>query len=134
MNTITDDANTSVIFCGDMNSLSEKDKQFYEDNNTIEVLKSGSKLREKFLTSGKIDYSIIETFKANAPRLIDLDTESVMTVPTHVLEDKMHATNMRLDMFLGDEKMRGRVLSCGGISNEITNKLSDHYPVILQLK
>ena len=69
--------------------------------------------------------------------LIDIGQPNDYSVPTNILEDKMHATEVRLDYCLVPKilfyRCRGQVHSKMIKSSE-TAKLSDHYPLEIFLQ
>ena len=61
------------------------------------------------------------------------------TVPTSVTTDKMHAAKMRLDYILmkipgNFQDLQKVVKSSGVIRNSITNRLSDHFPIFVEIE
>jgi len=126
--------NEGIIIAGDLNSLSNRNSA--EHSHILSVLQSDNKLAQKFLVEdgSAVDYSIIDTLCNGDPPLYDLDTKLDNTVPTNLQEDKMHAAPMRLDYLLGNQILRERVVVCGASRNDTTVSLSDHYPVILDLR
>jgi len=120
------------IVLGDLNSLSGRDKFKLED--------IPEQHRDRFAVNGEIHTGVIEAlekaglvdacrFKRPEPK------ESDRTVGTTVSEDKAHAgTHLRLDHILVTSNLTGVVQSVEVIQNEDTNRASDHFPVVLDLK
>jgi len=132
-----------LLLLGDMNSLAFVDSEFYLESHAKERFQSSSNLQRKFLAQdGNIDYSVMENlFK----EFYDLgSTNSVkgnrvldFTVPTKIIEDKDHALPMRLDFILwrnGGTLHQVSDWICEAVRSEETDLLSDHYPLILQMK
>jgi len=121
----------------DLNTLSTRDAI---KTDSMRLLAANSKLTAKFLREDNeghlsIDFRPMDTL---LKELIDTGTPNDYSVPTDILEDKMHATEMRLDYGLVTKALwkacNGKVHSKTIKSTE-TAELSDHYPleIILQL-
>ena len=127
-------ANHPTLVVGDMNTLSPRDKVAAE---TLDVLRSTQRLREKFLVddASAVDYRPMS--HALNSGLIDLgEGSNDKSVPTRLEVDKMHAAPMRLDFalatpsFLNLRKENG-LLRARTLSDKTTNILSDHLPLCI---
>jgi exodeoxyribonuclease III len=119
------------LLIGDLNSLSPLDvydeKKILGESNTIKLKKFGvDKLRydvqEEILKSGMID----------GVKLFSKIFE--YTVPTEFNRDKNHFTKLRLDYIYISSNLKDNLKSAIIIRNKITNQLSDHFPLFIELQ
>lgn len=118
------------IISGDLNSLSERDDTYYQPSTKFTTT---HKLKAKFLTpdSKSIDYTTINHFIGEG--FVDTLGESNQfrsSVPTKLDVDPMHALQMRLDYILSTKQLMDKVIDGDVLNNEMTEFLSDHYPVM----
>jgi len=115
---------------GDMNSLSDK------DGYSNDIIKSfnDSQIR-KFTNNGELQFEI--TNKIISAGFTDsglaLDQQKITTVPTLSNQDVSHSS-LRLDYAFISESLKNNLNSYKVIKNELTEKASDHYPVVIELK
>ena len=119
------------MIVGDLNTLSSRDNL---SNDAFKLLASNPKLKAKFLRDDQeghlsVDYRPMD---CQLQELVDIGTSNDYSVPTKIIEDKMHATKMRLDYCLVSKGLlnasKERVHS-EMIRSEETDELSDHYPL-----
>jgi endonuclease/exonuclease/phosphatase family metal-dependent hydrolase len=118
-----------VLAVGDFNSLSTFD--WYPDDLADKLLLEGitkfgvDELRRdvtNYLASqGLFDVAVVQG-----------NTET--TVPTPANKDKYHAAAMRLDYMFATHNMLQYVRDIRVIKNRLTDRISDHYPVVATLK
>jgi endonuclease/exonuclease/phosphatase family metal-dependent hydrolase len=120
-----------LLLVGDLNTLSSSDSI---SNYAIQILAKDPKLKKKFSNDEdedglSIDFRPMNTLTEN---LVDIGKKDDHSVPTAIIEDKMHAMEMRLDYCLASkpflETYTGMV--CAETIKSIeTRQLSDHYPL-----
>ena len=118
------------ILVGDMNSLSAGD-----DYNK-EIIKGFNDTQlKKFTTDGKFRFDVIN--KINSLGYVDtavvLGKQKEATVPTKTNQDEAHLVNMRVDYIFFSNPLRDKLKSYSVIKNNLTEKASDHYPVIVEI-
>lgn len=118
------------ILMGDMNSLSKNDKY----SNTI-VQNFNEPQLKKFTKDGSLLFEIIEKIEASGytDTAVELNVQSENTAPTLSNTDVTHAKT-RLDYIFVSPSLRKYIASYSVIKNELTEKASDHYPVLVELK
>merc|ERR1719422_1265359 len=119
------------MIVGDLNTLSSRDNL---SNDAFKLLASNLKLKAKFLRDDQDGDLPVDFRPMNCllQELVDIGTQNDYSVPTKIIEDKMHATQMRLDYCLvskallneGKERVHSKT-----IRSEETDELSDHYPL-----
>ena len=125
-----------LMLVGDLNTLSCRDDI---SDDSMQLLAKNARLKKKFLKDENdghlsVDIRPMETL---LQELIDIGMPNDYSVPTNLLEDKMHATEMRLDYCLISKALFN---ACHGqvhskmIKSAETAELSDHYPVEIFLK
>ena len=113
------------ILMGDMNSLAKSGqysvKMFSEKQATKFVNDNQVRydVTERILSSGYIDTAVL------------CDTRDT-TVPTPVNRDPYHA-ELRLDYIFVSDSLRENVASYSVVKNALTDKASDHYPIVVSL-
>lgn len=119
------------ILMGDLNSLS------LSDNYNQKIIKGFNNYQlEKFTKDGKLCFDVIERIISHGY----LDTANVFneqkvnTVPTKINQDQAHSTGIRVDYIFISESLKDKVKNYSVIKNPLTEKASDHYPVIIELK
>ena len=157
-----------TIVLGDFNTLSPHDKILLDSNSGLPVLdlfRQKTKLREKFLfvdtatQAFVIDYSVMEILHSCLVDLVAFDkrnnnTSHQTTVPTDIVEDKMHAAPLRLDYILATPSLVAQLrtniadFKNSGAVRDLEEKyppftvetlrtaesrvMSDHFPVFLK--
>ena len=124
-------AKKSLMIVGDLNTLSYRDNL---SNDAFKLLASNPKLKAKFLRDDQEGHLSVDFRPMDCllQELVDIGTSNDYSVPTKIIEDKMHATKMRLDYCLVSKGLlnasKERVHS-EMIRSEETDDLSDHYPL-----
>ncbi len=117
------------ILMGDMNSLSVIDgyneKMIKGFNNTQ---------LEKFTTDGKFRFDTINkiTSLGYVDTAVIFGKQKECTVPTKINQDEAHLINMRVDYIFVSDSLKNKVKSYSIIKNALTEKASDHYPVVIE--
>jgi len=118
------------ILMGDMNSLSDGDdynKEIIKEFNDTQL--------KKFTTDGKFRFDVIN--KINSLGYVDtavvLGKQKECTVPTKINQDEAHLIDMRVDYIFISDSLKDKFKSYSVIKNDLTEKASDHYPVIIEL-
>jgi len=122
------DMDKPTIIMGDFNSLNESDK--YPDELISNLALQGIK---KFGTD-KLRYDVTAYFTDKG--LIDVAAllgKRQTTVPTPANRDMYHAANMRLDYMFATASLIKSVVGIEVPKDNLTDAISDHYPVILTL-
>lgn len=119
------------IIMGDLNSLSKT------DNYNQELIREFNNYQlEKFTTDGKFRFDVIN--KITSLDYLDTATifnqQKVNTVPTKANQDSAHMANIRVDYIFVSESLKYKVKNYSVIKNSLTEKASDHYPIIVELK
>ena len=89
---------------------------------------------KKFTTNGKLRFDAIDKIMAKGyyDSALLLKKNKVYTAPTSLNEYEAHS-NMRLDYIFVSESLIKNVKSSEAVKNTLTEKASDHYPVIVKL-
>ena len=120
----------SRILTGDMNSLSrydEYDQGMIKDFNEVQI--------GKFTTEGKLRFDAIDKILSAGyfDAAVQLKKNKERTVPTPVNKDIAHA-QMRLDYFFLSHSLLTHLEEYAVLKNDLTNKASDHYPILVELR
>lgn len=137
-----------LLLMGDFNALSTHDESAHHHRTLLrDVLLPSRRLRDKFTTSGAIDYGALAALydagfsdpgrplvaEERARQLEAPRDEDSCSVPTPVNDDPAHAAAMRLDYILLAPSVpsgaRART-----IRDELTRQISDHYPVVVSVE
>lgn len=129
----------SVLIMGDFNSLAPTDSLFYGKNDEKLVLMKEKELENdkiRNLNNENLDYSVIQL-------IIDagyIDTWKQMhpenytkSAPTSSMRSDP-ANDVRIDYIWINEAMRPRLKNSTIIKDDLSERLSDHYPMLLELK
>lgn len=121
----------NIIIMGDMNSLSP-----YDDYNQKKLLKRAKQIGLKKFGVKKLRFDVIANMlKFNLIDVVKLFTDKfVYSVPTPYNKDKAHFANLRLDYIFASKQLLPYIRNSQVVRNKVTDQLSDHYPVILELK
>lgn len=120
----------SSILMGDMNSLSKADEyslEIIKDFNDIQI--------KKYTTDGKLRFDVINKISLAGyyDSALHSKKNKITTVPTTLNEDKAHG-QMRLDYIFLSKSLLPHLSGYEVVKNELTDKASDHYPVMIELK
>ena len=132
-----------LVVLGDFNALSPLDKPYLDTMSTMLKVYQDHPKKIKNLTNNQFDYTVIQRFLDTG--LVDscyqkLKGSPVLngSFPTTVLEkiateqdhkDALH----RLDYVLMTPELAAKVTSANIPREGVVNKISDHYPVIVEL-
>lgn len=117
------------ILMGDMNSLSPADGY-----NPKMIKKFNDMQTKKFTTSGKLRFDAINKIlsKGYVDCAVQLEKNKHRTAPTLINEHSAHL-DMRLDYIFVSESLIPYLQNYVVVDNAITEKTSDHYPVVVEL-
>jgi len=133
-------ANSKVILAGDFNTFSPLDSLYYSHGRLEPFFRDRDSLYlEKNLHKGKLDYSVIQEVMDYG--LIDLAARMRKTdfifpgsFPSLVEKEGEHGDLRRLDYVFASENLADKVTGAEIISTETSLFLSDHLPVIVDIK
>lgn len=117
------------ILMGDMNSLSPN------DGYNPGMIKEFNEMQlKKFTTDGKLRFDAISKIISNGyvDCAVKLGKNKEYTAPTAINEYSAHS-NMRLDYIFLSESLIRHLKSYKVIKSDLTEKASDHYPVVVEL-
>lgn len=119
------------ILMGDMNSLSRNDA--YSDD----IIKGFNNYQlKKFTTRNKLCFSVVDritSFDYLDPAYI-FNKQKINTVPTKINHDEAHVADMRVDYIFISPSLKDKIKSYSVIKNSLTDRTSDHYPIVVELK
>ncbi|MFA4870067.1 MAG: endonuclease/exonuclease/phosphatase family protein [Pedobacter sp.] len=128
-----------VLIMGDFNSFSPQDSLNYNYNQRkLEMLvkHEASRPNIKNVNNGKFDYSVIQfllsggfvdSWKLMNPRSFE------KSAPTPVMKADPDQY-VRIDYIWTSNQLAKKIVKANLIKDEVTDRLSDHYPMILTLK
>jgi exodeoxyribonuclease-3 len=123
------DTDKPAIIMGDFNSLSGTDE--HPDQLIADLAVKGIK---KFGTD-RLRYDVTEYLTAQG--FVDVAAAfgaRQTTVPTPANKDMYHAASMRLDYMFATASIMPSVTGVAVPKNELTDVISDHYPIVLTLQ
>lgn len=116
---------------GDMNSISPQD--IIDDSA---LLRKAKKLRIRKFGKDRIEKEVIALVLKKG--LIDLTHHfgrpAVYSVPTRFVHDPNHFARLHLDYIFITRDLRKKVERAGVLRNKETDSISDHYPVVAQMR
>jgi len=117
------------ILMGDMNSLSKYDgydPKIIRLFNEIQI--------KKFTSDGKFRFDAIDKIMSGGyfDPAVELKKYKDFTAPTSINEYSAHS-NMRLDYIFLSKPLLHNLKSYSVLKNDLTNKASDHFPVMVEL-
>ena len=131
-----------IILAGDFNGFSPADKEHYDGDTQLVPFFKMLDQRDagaRNLNAGRLDYGGIQAILDQG--FIDLvdhfrqsTTPFVGTFPTHLVRHEDHGTDRRIDYIFASPNLLSRVTSAKILRNEVTERLSDHIPVVATLK
>ena len=132
--------NSSVILAGDFNTFSPNDSVFYTFGKLEPFFSArDEEYSEANLRNGKLDYSVIN--KLHEIGLIDLEYKMRPTdyhftgsFPTRIEKEGDHGDLRRLDYVFVNKNLINQVKRAEIIADEITLKLSDHLPIVVDFE
>ena len=131
---------TPIIMAGDFNTFSPFDSVFYSHGKLEPFFMSRDmEFNEKNLKEGHLDYSVLEKLHEND--LIDLEYHMrpsyyyfTGSFPTLIEKEGEHGSQRRLDYVFTNKILADQVIRAEIIADEITMKLSDHLPMIVDFE
>jgi len=118
------------IIMGDINSLSS------QDNYSLGFVKTfNEKQKNKFTKDGKLRLEAVDKILSAGyfDPAVTFGKNDELTVPTPANEDEAHS-EMRLDYIFLSEALNLHLKKYEVIKNDLTDRASDHYPVIVEIK
>lgn len=132
--------NSKLILAGDFNTFSPLDSIYYSHGRLLPFFNErDSMYEEKNLNRGELDYSVIQTVMDYG--LVDLEAslrsssyQFPGSFPTLVEKEGEHGDQRRLDYIFASENLAKQVTRAEIITGDTALILSDHLPVIVDLK
>lgn len=127
-----------VILAGDFNTFSPLDADHYATLKDIEPFfaRRDEKFKERNLRDGRLDDTPIQRLQAAG--FVDQEArfrEAFSgTFPTRIAKQGEHGDRRRLDYLFTDRQLSATVTKAWSVVDEDTHQLSDHYPVIMELR
>lgn len=133
-------ADSEVILAGDFNTFSPFDSTYYSHGKLEPFFhERDSMYKEKNLNMGELDYSVIQDLMDYG--LIDLEASLRSSsykfpgsFPTLVEKEGEHGDQRRLDYVFASNNLAKKVVKAEIITSDTALILSDHLPVIVDLK
>lgn len=119
------------ILMGDMNSLSP------DDDYDPDMIKNFNEMQlRKFTTDGKLRFDAIGKILEHGyvDSALKLGKNKEWTAPTTDINEYSAHSNMRLDYIFISETLTPYLKNYSVVRNELTEKASDHYPVVIELE
>jgi endonuclease/exonuclease/phosphatase family metal-dependent hydrolase len=131
---------TPIILAGDFNTFSIYDSVFYSHGKLEPFFMARDmEYNEINLKHGYLDYSVLEKLRKND--LIDLEYHMrpsyyyfTGSFPTLIEKEGEHGNQRRLDYVFTNQKLADQVIRAEIIADEVTLKLSDHLPMIVDFE
>lgn len=126
-----------VILAGDFNTFSSDDAKYYQHGKLEPFFNQrDQKYGEKNLRRGKLDFSVIEHYKAAG--FVDLENSQrgpdfafTGSFPTKIEKPGDHGSARRLDYVFAKPPLAKHISRAQVVASETTWILSDHLPVIV---
>jgi len=133
-------SNSKVILAGDFNTFSPRDSVYYSLGRLEPFFRERDSIyQEKNLNQGKLDYTVIQDVLDFG--LIDLEASKRAagygfsgSFPTMVEKEGEHGDQRRLDYIFASANLAGLVSRAEIISCDTVQILSDHLPVIVDIR
>lgn len=131
---------SQVILAGDFNTFSSYDSIYYTHSQLEPFFNARDEAyNEVNLRDGKLDYSVLDKLVESG--LIDLEykmrtSEYQFTgsFPTLIEKEGEHGDQRRLDYVFCDKETASAVVRSEIIADDVTLKLSDHLPMVVEFK
>lgn len=131
---------SDIILAGDFNTFSPLDSIYYSHGRLEPFFNDRDSLyQEKNLNDGKLDYTVIREVMDFG--LIDLEAKlrnSTYTFsgsfPTLANKEGRHGDQRRLDYIFASKRLADKVTKAHIIASDTTLILSDHLPVVMEIK
>lgn len=127
--------NEPLILMGDFNNMSPLDKEDYNNEAKITLVTNSEKNNAdtKIMKDGEIEYTAIQ--KLLDAGLVDIwhkhNSAYDKSAPTKI---KKHKNYTRIDYIYVNKALLPNTIDATLVKDELTDKLSDHYPMLLILK
>ncbi|MCH6236081.1 endonuclease/exonuclease/phosphatase family protein [Cognataquiflexum rubidum] len=133
-------SNAGVILAGDFNNLSPLDSEFYAHGRLEPFFdEMDKKNKDVNLNQGNLDYSVIQEVMDFG--FTDLDAKMrgssyafTGSFPTLIEKEGEHGDQRRLDYIFASKNLVDKVTKANVISTDTTQILSDHLPVVVELR
>lgn len=119
-----------TLILGDFNALSVTDSTVYNETYVTRMKEiEASNSYTIYLNNGRIDYSVTGAVKkaGYTDMIAMLHNEFQYTIPTVKYKSKYP---MRIDYVWANSLLRNKVKSVEIIRDDVTDRISDHYPVV----
>ena len=119
-----------IIIMGDFNSLSRSDSSEYnEDALNAQIIREKKENHIRNLKDGKFDYSVTNSMEDAGYKDLVRGSHSdfQFSVPTKKYGEKYLK---RIDFIWVNSRFKKDAISADIIRDEVTNRISDHYPVL----
>jgi exonuclease III len=133
-----------IIILGDLNSLSPNDSLMYDVPDRLKTAAGFEKKRtgayddNYILNNGKFDYSVIGSLinagYSDAWLLKNKDFDHSYSTEKYSFREGAFGKKIRIDYIWLNKALRNKCIRLEIIKDEVTDSLSDHYPLILELK
>lgn len=131
---------SQVIMAGDFNTFSPLDSIYYSHGRLEPFFNERDSLyEEKNLNNGKLDYTVIQGVLDVG--LVDLEANLRTSTyhfsgsfPTLVEKEGEHGDQRRLDYVFASQNLANKVTKATIITSDTALRLSDHLPVLIELK
>ena len=133
-------AGSQVVLAGDFNTFSPLDSVYYSHGRLEPFFNDRDSLyQEKNLNHGQLDYTVIQEVMDHG--LIDLEAslrtasyEFSGSFPTLIEKEGEHGDQRRLDYIFTSQNLADKVTRANIIASDTTLILSDHLPVVVELR
>ncbi|WP_183576085.1 endonuclease/exonuclease/phosphatase family protein [Mucilaginibacter sp. X5P1] len=126
--------NERVIVLGDFNSFSHHDSLFYVGSGVRDSMYNSmkkNKILQNLNSKNELDYQVISSFLQSgfydSFSLFHNDFEA--SYPTKIYDPQPLSERIRIDYIMVTEKLKASCKSVEIIKDNVTDTLSDHYPV-----
>jgi exodeoxyribonuclease-3 len=122
-----------AIITGDFNSLSPADcyneKKLITQFKKQNIIKFGNGKLEKRVIGTMLRSGLVDIYKSH-----HRGQKLHYSVPSRCNKDQEHATKMRLDYAFVSKTLAPRITASRIVKNQYSDRSSDHYPLLLNLK
>ncbi len=133
-----------IIILGDLNSLSPVDSSIYDVPDRLKNAAKFEKVRNGMyddnyiLNNGRFDYSVIGSlYNAgyyDAFQLKNKEFDHTYSTEKYSFREGAFGKKIRIDYIWLNKTLSKKCISLNIIKDEVTESLSDHYPLIIELK
>lgn len=121
-----------LVVMGDLNSLSPRDRMYYEQENAIEKIMGNKFLIRQHIRENRINYQPIQNLLEAG--LYDTNTAQTIdySMPTKINPNYEQAAHVRIDYVLVNKHIKEHNPTSKIIRNDQLAMISDHYPIQCQ--